>query len=156
MSDDIPTFKWWYRWVGSGALLALGLVSLAIAVPEAVRLVDDLRTLPPVITIGTGMAAMLPLGFGMLGAALFILFPPVLVEQRRRARGEPSHKGTLKRTRFFVVGLLACLLLWPILSVSLRAGTGSYLEARGYTAQASDRRLRSRSSTVTWTRAAAP
>ena len=152
MSGDVPTWKPWYRWVGSGALLALGLVSLALAVHDAVRLIDDLRRLPPVITIGTGMAAMLPLGVGMLGAALFILFPPVLVEQRRRARGEPPRKGTLKRTKVFVIGLLVCLLLYPILSVSLRAGTGSYLEARGYTAQAADQRLRGRSSTLTWTR----
>lgn len=151
VSDDVPAWKPWYRWVGSGTMLALGLVALALAVPDALRLAADLRTLPPVITIGTGMAAMLPLGVGVLGAALFFLFPPVLVEQRRRARGEPPPKGMLKRTKAFVFGLLACLLLYPILSVTLRAGTASYLEPRGYTAQA-DGRLGGRSSTLTWTR----
>ena len=155
MSGEVPAFKWWYRWVGAGALLLLGLVSLAIAVPEAAQLVDDLRTLPPVITVGTSMATMLPLGLAMLGAALFILFPPVLVEQRRRARGEPPRRGTLKRTKAFVIGLLTCLLLCPVLTVTLRAGTGSYLEARGYTAQTVDQRLGAKSSTLRWERPAA-
>lgn len=152
VSEEVPAWKWWYRWVGSGALLALGLVSLAFAVPEAVRLVGDLRALPPVITVGTSMAAMLPLGLGMLGAALFFLFPPVLMEQRRRALGLPPHKGTLKRTKAFVFGLLACLLLYPILSLALREGTGSFLEARGYVAQTVDQRLGAKSSTLRWAR----
>lgn len=154
MSSEIPQFKWWYRWVGAGSLLLLGLVSLALAIPDAVRLVGDLHSLPPVITVSTAMATMLPLGIAMLGAALFFLFPPVLVEQARRSCGEAPSKGTLLRTKVFVIGLLLCLALSPILSVALRAGTGSYLEGHGYTAEDAGQRLRTKSSTLRWTRPA--
>lgn len=156
MSEDIPAFKWWYRWVGAGALLVLGLISLAFAVPDAMRLIDDLRKLPPVITAGTGMATMLPLGLAMLGASLFILFPPVLVEQARRSRREPPRRGTLLRTKLFVGGLLLCLALAPILSVALRAGTGSYLEGHGYTAENAAQRPGGKSSMLRWTRPVTP
>lgn len=155
VSDDVPQFKWWYRWVGAGALLVLGLVSLTFAIPDAMRLVDDLRTLPPVISAGTGMATMLPLGIGMLGASLFFLFPPVLVEQARRARGELPRQGIMLRTKAFVAGLLLCLALSPILNIALREGTGSYLERFGYIRSEVDQPLGTKSSTLRRTRLAA-
>ena len=152
MSDEVPAFKPWYRWVGAGGALALGIVALAFAVPELLQLIRDLRTLPPVIVTSDLWPAMPPLGLGMLGMALFFLFPPVLVQQRRRARGEPETKGMLLRTKAFLVGIVASLALYPVLTIVAGSITTSTLEDHGYQATPIDHGHRSRIHDVRWSR----
>lgn len=132
MSDDVPQFRWWYRWAMAAGVLLLSGLALAFAVPELLRLIADLRTFPPVITTSNGWTAMLPLGLGILAILPICLSPPVLDQRRRKARGEPPRTGMLPQTKLFLVGLTGALITYPLLTIGADMVIGSILERHGY------------------------
>lgn len=155
-NPDLPVveFKWWYRWVGAGGCFLLGGLLLAIGVPALVRLIGDLHTLPPTVTTSNVWPAALALGPAIVGLGFFFLFPPVLVERQRKADGKPPYKGTLLRTKIALGGLLAALLLYPILAIAADSVTSAILERHGYTWSAIDQGHHSRIHEARWARPA--
>lgn len=104
------------------------------------------------IVTSNGWPALLPLGLGIVGPAVFFLFPPVLVEQRRRARGQPPLTGTLLRTKVMLAGIVASLALYPILTIAVDSVTTAVLERHGYRSTVVDPGHRSTIHEVRWTR----
>lgn len=156
MSDDaIPTIKPWQLWLAAIAVLALGAAMLAIGVWELTTLIRDLRTLPPVVVVTTDIAGFLPLGVAALALGLFFAFPPATANIAGRPRVAKLPQAGLNRSKLLIVTLLVCLLLYPVLAVTLRVVTDNMLSARGYTQAIVDPGFRSSYLTIRWTRGGA-
>jgi len=128
--------------VGGGAMAVAGLWQLA-------GLVRTMRTLPPTITVYTGLAGLVPMGVAIAGFGTLALGPSV-TEAPARRRGKPA-RG-LDRAQKVTALALACLALFPVLTVALRLGTAGYLERRGYHREAADPGFHARFLSIRWSR----
>lgn len=127
--------------VGGGAMAIAGLWQLA-------GLVRTMRALPPTITVYTGLAGLVPMGIAIAGFGTLALGPSATEAPRRHGKPAPG----LDRAQKVTALALACLALFPVLTVALRLGTADYLEGRGYHREAADPGFHARFLSIRWSR----
>lgn len=120
----------------------LGSYALWFTTTAGTQLVLDLKRLPTAILFETSLGTALPLGIALCGFSLLGIFPPAFAQQR----------GGRDLSAPVVLTGLVCLLAAPVLTVGLRIGVASYLEARGYQGKEVDYGFRAKFPTIRYTR----
>ncbi|UAJ09638.1 hypothetical protein [Polymorphobacter megasporae] len=153
LSEVVPPLRPWQRRLYAGVAGIGGLAMVIAGMAQLATIGKALLTLPASIDVMTGTPGLLLMGVAIMGFGLFALLPPEDVPasgcRNRGGGGKRLNRGQR------VVGVaLLCLLLFPLCTVALRAGTADFLEAKGYHEEVIDTAVHSRFLTIRWLRPA--